>query len=62
MKTQRAKIGKHRISEDEFDSIYKPVKNHIDNNASFSGYMFETFNEELCVFTEDNNGEDNCFC
>ena len=43
-----------------FFNIYKPVKNHLDNNASFDGYMFETFGNEvdfvkscneLCIWT-----------
>ncbi len=36
--------------EMDFDiwcEIYKPIKNHIDTNASFNGEMFETYGEEL---------------
>jgi hypothetical protein len=36
--------------EMDFDiwcEIYKPIKNHIDTNASFDGAMFETYGEEL---------------
>lgn len=36
--------------EDEyflFAEKYKPIKNHIDTNASFDGDMFETFGEEV---------------
>lgn len=36
-----------RISEKEFDEKYKLIKNHLDDNASFDGYMFETYGEEL---------------
>lgn len=32
---------------DEWAAIYKPIKNHIDTNASFDGEMFETYGEEL---------------
>jgi len=32
---------------DDFFEKYKPVTNHLDNNASFEGVMFETFGEEL---------------
>ena len=32
---------------EEFFDVYKPIENHIDNNASFEGVMFETFGEEL---------------
>jgi len=31
---------------DEFVETYKPIKNHIDVNASFDGLMFETYGEE----------------
>jgi len=34
------------ITVDEFFEQYKPVINHLDDNASFDGYMFETFGEE----------------
>jgi hypothetical protein len=32
---------------DEWAAIYKPIKNHIDTNASFDGEMFETYGDEL---------------
>jgi hypothetical protein len=32
---------------DEWAATYKPIKNHIDTNASFDGEMFETYGEEL---------------
>ena len=39
------------ITEDEWFDKFKPIPNHIDDNASFSdgdnGYMFETYGEEL---------------
>ena len=35
-----------KISENEFEEKYKPLKNHIDDNASFDGCMFETYGEE----------------
>jgi len=34
------------MTAEEFFEQYKPVANHIDDNASFDGYMFETFGEE----------------
>ena len=34
------------ITWDEFDEKYIPVKNHIDDNASYGGVMFETYGEE----------------
>lgn len=36
-----------KYTEDEFDEKYELVGNHIDNNASFSGKMFETYGEEM---------------
>ena len=35
------------ITEDEFYEVYKPIKNHLDNNASFDGFLYETFGEEI---------------
>jgi hypothetical protein len=39
------------ITEEEWFDKFKPIPNHIDENASFSdgdnGYMFETYGEEL---------------
>ena len=32
---------------DEWAAIYKPIKNHIDTNASFDGEMFETYGDEV---------------
>lgn len=36
-----------KLTEDEFDSTFNLLDNHIDNNASFDGKMFETYGEEL---------------
>jgi len=40
-----------QLTEDEWFEQFKPIPNHIDNNASFNddehGYMFETYGEEL---------------
>lgn len=35
------------ISEDEFYEKYKPIKNHIDDNASWDGCLYETFGDEV---------------
>jgi hypothetical protein len=35
------------ITEDEFEEKFKPVKNHLDDNASWNGTLYETFGEEL---------------
>ncbi len=36
-----------KLTEDEFDAQFTPVENHLDDNASFSGCMFETYGEEV---------------
>ena len=36
-----------RITENEFYETYIPIKNHLDNNASWDGCMFETYDDEL---------------
>lgn len=35
------------INDNDFYEQFKPVKNHIDTNASWDGCMFETYGEEL---------------
>lgn len=35
------------ITEDEFYEKYKPQNNHLDDNASWDGKLYETFDEEL---------------
>ena len=35
------------ISLDDFFDKYKPIENHLDDNRSFNGCMFETYGEEL---------------
>jgi len=35
------------LTTDEFYEKYNPVKNHLDDNASFDGCMFETYDEEV---------------
>jgi hypothetical protein len=32
---------------DEWFDTYKPIPNNIDKNASFDGYMFETYGAEV---------------
>ena len=36
-----------KITEDEFYEQFETVENHLDENASYSGCMFETYGEEL---------------
>ena len=38
---------KKEITEDNFDEVFKPQQNHLDDNASFNGWMYETYGEEL---------------
>lgn len=35
------------LSEETFNSMFSLVFNHLDANASFDGYAFETFGDEL---------------
>jgi hypothetical protein len=35
------------MTEEEWFETYKPIKNHIDTNASFDGHMFETYGDEV---------------
>lgn len=44
------------LSYDEWVETYKPMKNPIDTNASFDGYMFETYGDEIAlVKNQDHN-------
>ena len=36
-----------KITEDNFDEVFKPIANHLDDNASFNECMYETYGEEL---------------
>jgi len=40
------------ISYDEFIEKYKPVKNHLNSNASWDGWFFETYDRELAYVRE----------
>tara|TARA_Y100000389_G_C17451682_1_gene515311 strand:+ start:2084 stop:2389 length:306 start_codon:yes stop_codon:yes gene_type:complete len=40
------------LTEEQFDEQYELVTNHIDDNASFDGNMFETYDEELTFVRE----------
>ena len=45
------------MTYEDFLDKYKPMKNNIDSNAAFDGYMFETYGEELTMVhaQPDNN-------
>lgn len=38
---------KKYLTYDDFLEKYHPIKNHLDKNAGYDGYMFETFGKEL---------------
>ena len=38
---------KTRITYEEFEEKYVPIKNHLDDNASYDGVMYETFGDEV---------------
>ena len=42
------------LTEDEWIATYKPIKNHLDTNASFNGEMFETYGEEVEFVKQQN--------
>jgi hypothetical protein len=57
------------MSFDDWVEEFKPVQNHIDDNASFDGLMFETYGVELAfVRAQDINRiwtfieQDGVFC
>lgn len=35
------------MSEDEWEEKYKPIKNHLNENATWNGWLYETFGEEI---------------
>lgn len=41
-----------RLTEEQFDNKYELIENHIDDNASFNGCMFETYGDELLFVKE----------
>ena len=49
-----------QLTEDEWFKQFKPIPNHLDENASFNdgehGYMFETYGDEVeFVKAQDSN-------
>jgi hypothetical protein len=46
------------MSFEEWEKTYKPIPNHIDENASFNdgenGYMFETYGDEVAFVKKAN--------
>lgn len=42
------------MTEEEYQETYMPTKNHLDENASWDGEMFETYGEEEeFIFAQD---------
>lgn len=41
-----------KITEEQFDGYFNLIENHIDNNASFDGKMFETYGSEIAFVIE----------
>lgn len=41
-----------KITEEEFYGYFNLVDNHIDDNASFDGKMFETYGDEVAFVVE----------
>ena len=42
------------LNEEEWFEQFKPVLNHIDENGSFDGYMFETYGDEVDYVKEQD--------
>ncbi len=36
-----------RLTDDEFEAEFKPQQNHLDENASWGGWGYETYGPEL---------------
>ncbi len=46
-----------QIEYDFFISHFKPIKNTIDTNAAFDGFMFETYGQEYELVKENIENE-----
>ena len=40
------------IIDNQFEDRFKPIQNHLDDNASWGGAMFETYGEEMAFVLE----------
>ena len=38
-----------QLTEEQFDNQFELVPNTLDDNASFDGFMYETFGDELLI-------------
>ncbi len=46
------------MTEDEFNEKYNPVKNHLNSDAAFDGFMFETYGPEVDHIRKLNSNTD----
>lgn len=44
------------LTFEEWVEKYRPITNHIDENASFNGLMFETYGDEVEFVKQAGNG------
>jgi hypothetical protein len=42
------------MREETWAELYRPIKNHLDSNASWNGEMFETYGDELAFVQEQD--------
>lgn len=40
-------MSRNKMTWDEFEQRYKPMQNHLDDNAALDGHMYETYGPEL---------------
>jgi len=52
-------MKQYEITYDEFEEKYRPIVNHLDDNASLAGCMFETSGDELEYVLSIANTEPN---
>ena len=45
---------KKYVTYDDFLEKYHPIKNHLDENAGYDGFMFDTFDEQLHYILQTN--------
>lgn len=47
-----------RMTLDEWEREFRPVKNHLDLDSSFDGEMFETYGDEVNYIISKADGDD----
>jgi hypothetical protein len=48
------------MTDTEWETQFKPIKNHLDPNSSWDGIMFETYGKELDFVREKCKENPNC--